>query len=217
MTYRYLCSVYLTAALILCPFRSATAADEEMLILPPHPGWGQWKAITEQRSPDRTFIERIPEAQSPNEVKDIVIEQFYRGIQEKISPVELLQKLPMFAQNTNCEKVKASSPVAGVEGGFKVAYAQMYCQKQKGQSYGYIDLQKAIQGSNGIYVVQREWRVNSFEFASSSTNNTSLVPQEAFGSAEKATAWFESVKVSDQYLVKSVFLCSNGDGKRPCK
>jgi len=210
-------AVYFTVVLILCASRTATAADEETLVLPPHPGWGQWKAITEQRSPDRIYIERIPESQAPNDIKDMVVEQFYRGIQEKISPVEILRTLPRLAQSTNCEKVRATSPVEGIEGGYKVAYAQMYCQKQKGKPYGFIDLQKVIQGRNGIYVIQREWRVNAFEFQNSSANSTSFIPQEAFGSAENANAWFQSMSVSDQYLVKSVFLCGNSEGKRTCR
>jgi hypothetical protein len=199
-------------SLALSTFSTAVFAGDEYLSFPPPPGWGGWKVLTEQRSPERIFVERIPENQSPSEVKDIVIEQYYVGIQQKISPVDLLKALPRIAQSSICEKMRATTPVGQVEHGFNVAYAQMYCPRQKGKTYGFIDLQKAIQGKNGIYVIQREWRVNFFDFQDSPASKHAFIPQEAFGTVEKAKEWFVDMEKNNEYLMKDVFLCASA----PC-
>lgn len=212
-------SIHSTVLIVLLALNSvnvAYAIEEERLHLPPIQGWGQWKVLTEQRSPERIFVERIPETQSFNEIRDIVIEQYYVGLQRKISPVDLLRSLPRLAKTTNCEQIRATTPVEGIERGYKVAYAQMYCPKQKDKEYGFIDLQKVIQGSNGLYIIQREWRINAFDFQNSANSKSTFIPQEAFGSMDNAKAWFKELEISNEYLIKNVYVCTPSETANSC-
>lgn len=177
---------------------TALAAEtKETLKLAPYPADRPWQEVTNTSNGDQWLREQIPADQKIEAYKDILTAQSFPQ-QKNIDSAVFLKSL--FSQiGAACERARVNGPKAQVEGGYPVAYAQVYCSKQKGAEFGVNMLFKVIKGADALYVVQREFRVPPSQTA----GVTSFTKDQM----EQMMALMQNMSIADSYLVKSVYLC----------
>lgn len=132
------------------------AEAAETLIVPPYPGAAPWKKINDQHNDRMTWIEWIPADQTENDVKDVITQQSVHGVKRPSPSVFMI----LWFQNlkTACASVRINGPMERVENDISVAYGQAYCTDQKGISKDVDIFLKVIEGKEGLYIMQREFR-----------------------------------------------------------
>ena len=179
---------------------------QERLILEPYPDTQAWKEVTHETVGAKFLIERVPSNQTVKNYKDILSAQSFPD-QRGADPSKALQSIFQLA-GSSCESVRVNGPKAQVEGGFNVAYGQVYCGRQRGKSFGVKIFYKLIQGNEAQYVILRERRVPPSAVAGtqSFTNDRMAALVEEMKS--EATA--------NNYLVQSVYLCGSASTETRC-
>ncbi|MGC3965643.1 MAG: hypothetical protein QM803_20620 [Rhodocyclaceae bacterium] len=200
MRFRYLAALALSFAI-----HTAAAADAaEKLVLEPYPGDTPWQEVTNQSNGNQWLREQIPADQKIEAYKDILTAQSFPQ-QKNVDPTTFLKNL-FAGVTTACERVKVNGPKAQEENGVPVAYAQIFCNRQKGTDFGVNMFFKVIQGSEALYVVQREFRVPPAEAPG----------MMAFEKAEQAMALMRNMSVANGYLIKSAYLCGPQSTNKRC-
>src|SRR4030095_3766812 len=136
-----------------------TAAGEERLVAPLYPGPPPWSEVTNQSNANSWIREQIPRDQQLESYRDILTIQGFPK-RPGMTPASFLRGVFASAQNA-CEAIRVNGPVEKTEGGHRVAYAQVYCGRQRGQSFGVNMLFKVIEGGDRIYAVNRDFRVRA--------------------------------------------------------
>ena len=205
----------IASILVVVLFSAQVKAEEgEQLVVQVHPGWGQWKTITNRATPQLLFVERIPETQNVQSIRDMVIEQTISGLPPQVTPAIALSSVHRGVASA-CESSRINGPTVRTENGYPVAYGQFYCTKQKGAPYGVVAVQKFIRGKEKLYVVQREWRLPPFEFEVAG-GTAGVISSKYFPSPEALLAWFDAVNISMEYLGKQVVVCDSLDENKAC-
>jgi hypothetical protein len=181
---------------IFLPFATWAGAKEELVSLN-YPGDTPWHEVTNKTSDGAWLREQIPANQQIDSYKDILTSQAFPN-QRNESPSSFLKSLFSNAQKS-CENVRINGPKEQVDGGYKVAYAQIYCSKQNGAEFGVNMFFKAIGGSDALYVVQREFRVPP-------TATAGITSFDA-GQMQQMVALMKAQSVANTYLVDSVYVC----------
>ena len=96
------------------------------------------------------------------------------------------------------------------EGGYTVAYAQIYCSRQKGEAFGVNMFFKVIKGERAMYSVNRDFRVPPSAVAG-------VQSAPAGPAANAALALMKAQAAADAYLVGSVYLCGPQATDARCK
>lgn len=203
----------LIAACIISLCASAAAETmptaKETLVVPPYPG-GSWKKITDVNTAEQVYFEWIPEDQSVDDIKDILVEQVFPKL--KGVPPGDFQKAIFGRISQACEALRVNGPVEHIENGYPIAYAQEYCSRQKGTGNDVDIFVKVISGKDALYVVQREFR------RPADKSGTAGVVSFDGSKLDEVKAHLEARKVANDWLV-SAQLCppTSGTGECPSK
>ncbi len=185
----------LAAALTLAA--GVAAAADEHLVMKPYPAASPWKRITDKSGPQGWIHEQIPGVHADTDYSDILTDQGFVSARGA-DPSAFLRNI--FANvGGACAGVKINGPTARVEGGLKVAYGQVRCGTQRGESFGVHIFYKAISGDAALYSIARDFRVPA------SADGDQLVFPKA--QAAKATALLEAEAAADSYLLNQVYVC----------
>lgn len=138
----------ITAFLLTLACASAAMAEPERLEWLPYPDGATWKQITDQNDGEtHWWHEFIHNDQDVETYKDILSGQEFPGGRDPSAFIN-----GIFARMTPaCETMKVNGPKTGTEGGFAVAYAQIYCGRQKGKDFGVNLFVKAIDGGDAFF------------------------------------------------------------------
>jgi hypothetical protein len=173
----------------------------------PYPGPPAWKEVTNQTRGASWIRERLPSGQDLASYRDIVTYQAFGNL-AGADPAAFLRGL--FARvGEACSGVRVNGPKAAREGGYDVAYAQIYCGLQKGQPFGVTMFYKAIKGTSALYVVNRDFRAPPSEVA-----GQTIVPK---GQERQAMAFMKAQAAADAYLVHGVYLCGAAAADPRCR
>jgi hypothetical protein len=184
---------------------AATAAPVEHLVLAPYPGPPAWKLITNKAAGAQFYREQIPASQTVDDFTDILTSQNFPQ-QRGVDPSVYLRNVFQAAAGS-CDGLRVNGPKAAMEGGYRVAYGQVFCGQEKGKSFGVIIFFKAISGDDALYSVERDVQVpanpagGSLSYANQAQMQTSMKDQTT----------------ADSYLLKSVYLCGAKATDKRCK
>jgi hypothetical protein len=184
---------------------AASAAPVEHLVLAPYPGPPTWKLITNKAVGAQFYREQIPANQTVDNFTDILTSQNFPA-QRGVDPSVYLRNVFQAAAGS-CDGLRVSGPKAAQEGGYAVAYGQVFCGQEKGKPFGVIILFKAISGDDALYSVERDVQVPANPAGGSLS----------FASQAQAQASMKDQTTADSYLVKSVYLCGAKATDKRCK
>ncbi len=184
---------------------TAAAAPVERLVLAPYPGPPAWKLITNKAAGAQFYREQIPANQTVNNFTDILTSQNFpqqRGVDASVYLRNVFQ-----AAAGSCDGLRVNGPKAVQEGGYRVAYGQVFCGQQKGKPFGVIIFFKAISGDDALYSVERDVQVPA------NPGGGSL----SYANQAQMTASMKDQTTADSYLLKSVYLCGAKATDKRCK
>lgn len=197
--------VVLTLSLFL---QTAVAGEaKEKLILEPYPSDTPWQEVTNNSKGDQWLREQIPSDQKIEAYKDILTAQSFP--QQKATEPSAFLKGMFSRVGGACDHVRVNGPKEQQEGGYAIAYAQIYCGKQKGADFGVNMFFKVIRGTNALYVIQREFRVPPSEVG----GVTSFTKDQM----EQMMSLMKGQSVANSYLVSSVYLCGEKSTDKRCE
>jgi hypothetical protein len=178
-------------------FASAAAKAEERLVLEPYPGAAPWRDVVNDVNGPRFIREQMPAGQTTQSFTDSLTAQSFPG-QQSAAPTTMIGIIfNQFSQS--CDMVATVGPKATQEGGREVAYGQLYCGRQKGETYGAHIFFKVIQGSDALYVVDRDFRTPPSDHPGA--------PSFAKGQEKEALALLQAEAEASRYLTQKVYLC----------
>ncbi len=178
---------------------SATAADStERLVLGNFPGFAAWTKVMDKSSDDGWISEYVPSEQSVPDYKDMWVVQGFRKLKGE-DPGQFLTGMFKGAARS-CEAVRVNGPKALEDEELKVAYGQLYCGRQAGQTFGVNLHVKAISGKDALYVIQREFRVPP--------SSVGGVQSFSADQMKEMVALMKGKGEANQFLSKSVYVCA---------
>jgi len=193
----------LTAAVAL-GVQTAAAADEH-LVVRPYPG-PPWTRITDKSGADGWIHEQIPASQTEQGFKDILTDQGFRKLGHQ-DPARFLRTLFNNVSGA-CDAVLVNGPVSRREGGYDVAYGQVYCGTQRGTNFGVHIFYKVIGADAALYSVCREFHVPPSAHA-----GALAFPK---GEAGQATALLNAERAANDYLASGVYVCGGRSADTRC-
>jgi hypothetical protein len=198
-------TILILACLVMAHAGAASAAGEQ-LVVSPYPGPTAWKRITDKPSPRGWMHEQIPANQTVSHFTDILTDQAFRQLAGR-DPAQFLRLI--FASVVKaCDGVKVDGPVTRQEGGYVVAYAQVYCGQQRGQDFGVHIFYKAISGAAALYSVSREFHVPA-----APDGGHLAFPK---GEAARAEALVKAEAAANDYLEGGVYVCGGRSSDTRC-
>lgn len=195
----------LIALLMLAP-TVGRAATAEALVLEPYPANPAWTEVTTNRQGVRFLRELIPADQTIETYRDILTAQGF-PLAPGATPSAAIQGI-FLGVSSVCDGARVNGSKASTENGLPVAYAQVYCGRQKGKDFGVVMVFKVIQGREAMYVVQREFRVPPSASGGVQTFSKDELPA--------MTARLKAQTVANDYLVRSVYVCGGGSTAPKC-
>jgi hypothetical protein len=200
-------SILLGTAAALLTAATALGAAPERLVLKPYPATPAWREITNQAEGSGAWIwEFAPGSQSGPDYPEIVTAQSFPAARTQ-DPSAFLRSL--FARTAGaCERISVNGPVARTEGGLSVAYGQIYCNRQNGQTFGVILAFKVIKGDAALYAINRDHR----------TPATDVPGVFSFpkSQASEAAAMAQTEAVANRYLSDDVYVCGGRSSDPRC-
>jgi len=175
----------------------AAAAADEHLVMKPYPAATPWKRITDKSGPQGWLHEQIPGNHKDDDYSDILTDQAFAG-SRGADPAAFLQTIFRNVSSA-CDGVRVNGPTVRLEGGLRVAYGQVRCGTQRGESFGVHIFYKLISGDAALYSISRDFQVPA------SANGDQLV--FAKGEAAKAAALLKAEAAADSYLLNQVYVC----------
>jgi len=200
-------SILLGTAAAMLMAATAMSAAPERLVLKPYPATPAWHEITDQAEGGGAWIwEFAPANESGPDYPEIVTAQSFPAARTQ-DPSAFLRSL--FARTAGaCERISVNGPVARTEGGLPVAYGQIYCNRQNGQTFGVILAFKVIKGDAALYAINRDHR----------TPATDVPGVFSFpkSQASEATAMAQTEAVANRYLSDDVYVCGGRSSDPRC-
>jgi hypothetical protein len=198
-------SILLGTAAALLMAVTAMGAAPERLVLKPYPATPPWREITNQSEGGGAWIWEFAPASGPD-YPEIVTAQSFPAARTQ-DPSAFLSSL--FARTARaCARISVNGPVARTEGGLSVAYGQIYCSRQNGQSYGVILAFKVIKGDAALYSINRDHRTPATEVP-----GVFSFPESQ---ASEAAAMAQTEAVANRYLSDDVYVCGGRSGDPRC-
>jgi hypothetical protein len=195
----------LALALLATPAAHAAPGPEE-LVMKPYPGPPAWKQVPNRTPPQGFFHEQIPANQTLAKFTDMLTDQDFPD-HASFDPAVYLRAVFSGIPNA-CSGARVAGPQVLTEGGYHVAYGQVRCGRQNGQTYGVHIFYKVISGASALYVVSREFHVPP-------SDNGDLLSFPK-GHEAQATALLNAEAVADKYLTGDVFLCGGASTDARC-
>lgn len=189
-------SIALLISLAVSSF-TAAAATEERLVSLPYPGNAPWQEVTNETQGKGWLRVQIPAGQKIETHRDILTLQAFPDHRET-SPSIFLRSFFSRVKGS-CEIVRFEGPEERMEGGRPVAYAQVYCDRQKGMDFGLNMFFKVIGGGDALYVMQRGFKVTP-------TGTAGLVGT-ATDPRLRPAPLSDGEIAARHYLDRSVYLC----------
>ena len=187
-----------------CAAAAGAAPVKERLVLAPYPGPPAWKTITDKSAGDQFYREQIPGNQTADNFSDILTWQNLpqeRGVDPSVYLRNVFQ-----AAAGDCDGLRVNGPTAAMEGGYRVAYGQVFCGQQKGKPYGVNIFFKAISGDQALYSAERDVHVPP-----------GVGGVQSFANVQQAQTAMKDQAAANSYLVKSVYLCGARATDKRCK
>jgi hypothetical protein len=186
----------------------APVCAAERLVTEAYPG-APWKTVTDEVAGTQFLREQIPADQQLEGHRDILVAQAMPKAPPGVAPSDLMKRI--FANAVGrCANVRVNGPTAVEEGGYSVAYGQVYCSQEIGAETGASMFFKLIDGDDAVYMINREARVPPSEVA-----GVRVFPK---GHEAEAKAALDAQWTAANYLEKSVYLCGpRGTDKRCAK
>ena len=197
------------AALLLAgpAAQAAPAPAAEHLVMAPYPGPPAWTSITDKVGANGFYHEHIPANQTVAGFTDILTDQSFND-HAGFDPAAYLKVV--FAGIPNaCSGARVTGPQVLQEGGYAVAYGQVYCGRQNGKSFGVMIFYKVISGHDSLYVISRE-------FHTPPSANGALLSFPP-GHEAQAAALLKAQSIADQYLANQVYLCGGPSTDTRCR
>jgi hypothetical protein len=200
-------SILVGAAAALLMAAAAVSGGPEHLVLKPYPATPAWREITNQGEGAGAWIwEFAPAGAGGPDYPDIVTAQSFPSARTQ-DPSAFLRSL--FARTASaCEQVSLNGPAARTEGGFAVAYGQLYCNHQNGQTFGVILAFKVIKGDAALYAINRDLRTPA-----TAVPGVFSFPKDQ---ASEATAMAQAEAVANRYLSDDVYVCGGRSSDARC-
>lgn len=193
-------------AALLASAPALAAPTGETLVLKPYPG-PPWKRITDKTGDQGWIHEQIPASETEAGFSHILTDQGFPGLGGK-DPEAFLQKI--FASvGAACDGVSVAGPKRATEGGYQVAYAQVYCGSQHGEPFGVHVFYKVISGADALYSVSWE------DHTPPSPNGAVLSFSK--GNEAEAPALLRAEAAANAYLASSVYVCGGRSTDPRCK
>ena len=201
---------------LVCALLINTAHAGTLDQLPAYPGWDETVLLTSKSNGQVALYEIIRKADNPKAPSEFFTINVYPVgiVKPEAGPGAVLTLMSLGVYSV-CDQAKVPATLESEENGYKVAYGQFYCSKQKGKNYGVINQRKAIKGEKSIYIVQREWRVKPFEFENGDKNSFTL-SLKSFDSEAEAKQLFDAMQTANEYLHKTVTVCGKGELEGVC-
>jgi hypothetical protein len=197
----------LAAALLVATAPALAGPMVEHLVMQPYPATAPWKLIADKNALQGFYHEQIPADQTVDSFSDILTDQDFPNLRG-YDPAAYLKTV--FAGFPNaCSGVRVAGPQVMKEGGYAVAYGQVYCGQQNGKPFGVMDFYKVISGNGALYVISREFHTP----VSSNGALLSFPP----GHEADAKALLAAQRVGDQYLANQVYVCGGTSTDARCK
>jgi hypothetical protein len=199
---------HLSALALATALAIATGADAaERLVLPPYPAERPWQQVTNKAAGVQFLWEYIPAGQRLGGYTDFLGAQAFPRA-PGLDASGLIRRV--FSNvAAACDGARVNGPKTGVEGGYPVAYGQVYCGQEKGKPTGADIFYKVIQGSEALYMVHREFRTPP-----STTGGVHPFPK---GSEAAAKAFMDARAQANAYLANSVYLCGDRGPDPRCR
>jgi len=198
-------ALFLSACLLAGAATAAPSGDEQ-LVVRPYPAAAPWKQITNKSNADGWIHEQIPANQTVDGFSDILTDQGFRKLGGK-DPATFLKFI--FTNITGaCDGVRVNGPAVRTEGGFPVAYAQVYCGQQRGAGFGVHIFYKAIGGDAGLYSISREFHVPP-----SPDGGRLEFPK---GHEREVTVLLTAEAAANRYLTDDVYVCGGSSTDPRC-
>ena len=195
------------AALLAGLAWSTGAVAAERLVLPPYPAARPWQEVNHQSHGVQFLWEYVPAGQRLDSYTDFLGAQAFPKT-PGLDAGGMLRRV-FSASAGACENVRVNGPKTSVEGGYRVAYGQVYCSREKGKATGADIFYKVIEGADAIYMVHREFRTPPTEVAG--------VRSFPKGSEAVASAFMAARTVANDYLSASVVLCGAASTDPRCR
>ena len=110
------------------------------------------------------------------------------------------------AASSSCDGLRVNGPKAAQEGGYRVAYGQVFCGQQKGKPYGVNIFFKAISGDEALYSAERDVHLPP-----------GVRGVQSFANVQQAQAAMKDQAAANSYLAKSVYLCGARATDKRCR
>jgi hypothetical protein len=192
----------------ISPCSLANAQDNtERLYYGTLPGFVSWKQVTDENGKNGWLREFVPSEQEVSAYKDMWVIQAFVKLKDK-NPGKFLTGMFKGA-GRSCEAVRVNGPKEMEEAEYSVAYGQLYCGQQKGESFGVNLFVKVISGKDALYVVQREFRVAPSKIGG----------VQSFGADQlkEMGALIKTQGEANQFLSQSVYVCALSDQSEHCQ
>jgi hypothetical protein len=198
---------------LLAAFCGSALAEPaaETLIVPPYPAAAPWQALPAEQNDNQKTERWIPADQSATAHSDLLA-AFTTFKPDSKDPVVAMTTEIFFAR-LHCRDTSVNGPKQGVENGYPVAYAQVYCVGNKDSNEDIDTFIKVIVGKAVNYSVWREFRRPAVRGAKPG------VSEFPAGKLDEAKARLEAQGIADKFLVDQVQLCplAGGSGECPVK
>lgn len=185
-------------ALTLTLAATAEAAAQQATRQPEVYGFAippRWQEADRARQQNVDMITFVPQGQSAQGWRDMVILQVYRDM--TALPAEALRDRTVSALKAACDDATASELQTGLTNGYPSAFWATACTRNSQSGSGEIAYFRSLQGNDNLYVVQRVWSMEPFDGDAPPT-----LPD-----AEKQEA------VS---ILKALTVCQPSDPAHPC-
>jgi hypothetical protein len=198
---------------LLAAFCGSALAEPavEMLIVPPYPAATPWKALPVKQTESQKTERWIPADQSEAAFRDLLEADTYLKPLDKDPIVAMTTEI--FMARIHCRAASVNGPKEGVENGYPVAYAQVYCVGNRDSNEDIDYFLKVIIGKSVNYTVLREFHRPAAAGAKPGIREFSADKED------EAKAQLEAQGTADKFLVDQVQLCppASGSGECPVK
>lgn len=183
-------------------------APTESLVVKPYPAVTPWKALPVKQNEKQKTEQWVPADQSETAFRDLLAA--YTDLKPLDKTPAAVMRTEIFFARIHCRAASVNGPKEGIENGYPVAYAQVYCVGNRDTNEDIDSFIKVIIGKSLNYTIIREFHRPAVPGA-----KPGLSEFPAGKEAEAKTKL--EAEIADKFLVDQVQLCplASGDGKCP--
>lgn len=130
----------------------------EMLRFQAPAGWG---VVHTDEGEALRVLHMMPEGQQPGDWRDMITVQVLKTTEPPT--LAALHARAVASYEADCEQRLGGTPQYGDTNGFETAFWTLGCSRNRRTGHGETAFFKAVRGLEGVYVLQRAWRVAPFD------------------------------------------------------